>query len=311
MKANVRSRTSGFVRSRIDIMQMRLHPESVLTSAGSSTLPPASNVPVSPKRAPTSVRNNASVLHDLSPILVASARTIQHFEEVRSDERSRLARELHDGLLQCLTGATLQLDVLLNTLEQDPGAARARLLEIKEMIVEEQAALRSWIQTVDPASRAETIPGAEFTTTLSNMCQRAEWQWGLRVALTMGSSASFSKPLACQVSRLIQEALSNVGRHARACRAHVEVRKTNGAVRLVIQDDGTGFPFHGRYRLADLAASNLGPRTLKERVSSLEGELVLSSTPTGSRLEISLPLTPRGASQDTRKRDRRQLCAPA
>jgi signal transduction histidine kinase len=63
-------------------------------------------------------------------------------------------------------------------------------------------------------------------------------------------------------------------------------------VRIVVADDGCGFPFHGRYDLAALIAHELGPVSLRERVDSLHGDLVLTSRPSGSRLEVTLPLYP-------------------
>ena len=60
-------------------------------------------------------------------------------------------------------------------------------------------------------------------------------------------------------------------------------------VHLVIADNGCGFPFRGRYDLTALNARNWGPVSIKERVASLHGELVLTSTMSGSRIEILLP----------------------
>jgi signal transduction histidine kinase len=80
----------------------------------------------------------------------------------------------------------------------------------------------------------------------------------------------------------------------------VEFKITRDRVYITVTDDGRGFPFSGRYDLAALTDAQLGPVSLKQRVASLHGELVLTSTLIGSRLEISLPVDqhpmPSGAS---------------
>src|SRR5437868_2516010 len=70
----------------------------------------------------------------------------------KQDERVRLARELHDGVLQALTGATLQLEALSRLIDENPNAARNRLQVIERLIMEEQQELRTWIQKLKPAS---------------------------------------------------------------------------------------------------------------------------------------------------------------
>jgi len=58
-----------------------------------------------------------------------------------------------------------------------------------------------------------------------------------------------------------------------------------------VVDDGQGFPFEGRYSLADLAREQIGPRTLRERVASLGGSLDLETASTGSRVHLTVPLS--------------------
>jgi signal transduction histidine kinase len=63
---------------------------------------------------------------------------------------------------------------------------------------------------------------------------------------------------------------------------------------ITVEDDGTGFPFLGRYDLASLHAKRVGPASVKERVTLLRGQLVLISKRTGSRIEIRLPVKRNG-----------------
>jgi signal transduction histidine kinase len=72
----------------------------------------------------------------------------------------------------------------------------------------------------------------------------------------------------------------------------VHVTIVNGTVRIAVKDDGRGFPFEGRHNLRDLFETCRGPVTLKERVASLHGDMVIDSSQKGSQIDISLPLHP-------------------
>jgi signal transduction histidine kinase len=93
---------------------------------------------------------------------------------------------------------------------------------------------------------------------------------------------------------IVTEALFNVGRHAHASSVRVEMADDPRELRIVVADNGCGFPFLGRYDHAALIAKNIGPATLKERIVSLQGTLTIESTPNGARLEISIPLNGKG-----------------
>lgn len=204
-----------------------------------------------------------------------------------ADERERLARELHDGLLQSLAGALLQLEALSNLIDENPQSARKRLRDIGDLIAEEQRELRYWLTNAKPTGA--TITCADLAAALEIQCQRAEKQWGLRVTLTTGGGM-ISRSLGDEVYRLVQEAIANVGRHASARSVSVTLQITTDQVRIDVADDGVGFPFQGRYDLEMLRDRRLGPRSLVARVASLGGDLVLTSDLSGSRLEMSLPL---------------------
>ena len=208
-----------------------------------------------------------------------------------SDERVRLARDLHDGMLQSLSGAVLQLEALSRLIDENPHAARKRLHDIGDLIADEQRELRIWIQKLKPTTAMSMASSADLNAALSTLCQRAETQWGLRTTLTTGRG-SIPRGLGDEVYRLVQEALTNVVRHAHARTVDVRVEITLDRVHITVEDDGVGFPFHGRYHLAVLVERQLGPRSLKERTASLGGELILSSTLSGSKLAIDLPLHP-------------------
>jgi len=204
------------------------------------------------------------------------------------NERLRLARELHDGFLQTLTGATLQLEAALRLVETDRHGARAQIREAQQLLIEQQRELRAWIDEVRHPEGPRTGVRADLATVLGTLCRRVS-RWGPRVDLHATDAERIPASMADDVCRLVEEGLSNVTRHARAKVARVEVRMAGNAIRILIADDGCGFPFRGRLDLATLTARGIGPASLMERVRSLSGRLVLASTLSGSRVEIELP----------------------
>ena len=213
-------------------------------------------------------------------------------ERLEQDERLRLARELHDGVLQSLAGAALQLEALSRLMEADPKAAQERLRAIESLIAQEQRDLRGWIEKLQPSTPVSIATAADLAAPLETLRERAEWQWGFRVELSVDSGGTVPRTLGDEIYRIIQEALTNAGRHAHARMVRVIVELVTGSdpVYITVSDDGCGFPFRGRFGLTELATRRIGPKSLRERVAALRGELVLTSELSGSRLDISLPL---------------------
>lgn len=212
-------------------------------------------------------------------------------QSATQDERLRLAHELHDGLMQSLTGIALQLETVARLLATEPEAAREHLHIVQELLAAEQRELRAWVFNLSRVAPKATTTGDDLASALAQLCCRAEWQWQLRCELSVAPRRSVAPTLGDHIYRIVQEGLNNIGRHARARMAYVNVQITPDRVDILIEDDGVGFPFRGQYDLANLNLRRLGPRSLKERVSALKGELQLNSNLSGSQLRINLPMT--------------------
>ena len=90
---------------------------------------------------------------------------------------------------------------------------------------------------------------------------------------------------------VVREASVNALKHAHPSRVSVDVvHDPPDWLRITVANDGRGFPFRGRMEHADLVAANAGPVSLRERLVSAGGTLAIESSPTGSRVEIALPL---------------------
>lgn len=208
------------------------------------------------------------------------------------EERIRLARELHDGLLQSLTVLALQAEIADRKLITNPRAAKENLTEIKATLATEQRELRQFVQQLKPGGSYLLNANFNLALELEKLVKRIERQWGLTVELNMvlpGDTTPL-KALAHEIYRLVQEALVNAARHAQATWVRVAVSREENQIRIKVADNGGGFPFQGRRDLAALLTQGEGPLSLQERTASLGGNLIIDSSASGASLKITLPL---------------------
>jgi signal transduction histidine kinase len=204
-----------------------------------------------------------------------------------AEERMRLARNLHDWLLQSLTGASLQIEVARRALG-DGNPAGERLVKIQELLETDQRELRFFISQLRPARDSGATP--TLHSRLASLAERFHRQWNVKVDVTMTPAVPIvPEGLAGEIYSLVSEAVANAAKHAAARQIIARVAIDPETVMMSIDDDGRGFPFFGVYTLDQLNAQKRGPVTLKERVESLAGSLSLHSTEQGSRIEIRIP----------------------
>ncbi|MBI4262904.1 MAG: hypothetical protein HY657_00885 [Acidobacteria bacterium] len=206
-----------------------------------------------------------------------------------TEERIRLARDLHDGVLQSFTGFGLRLAAIRRMIDSDRAAAVSALEDVQRMLASEQRDLRFFIQELKPA--AVSSDGASLETRLNELVQRMEREWDLRVELSLGGrSDDLPVSLRRDIYHIIREALVNAARHGSASLARVTVAPAGAeTITVSIADNGRGFPFTGRYSADELAKQNLGPKNLRERVRAMKGSIVLESGPAGASLNVILP----------------------
>jgi signal transduction histidine kinase len=211
----------------------------------------------------------------------------ERLEETRlSEARGRVARDLHDGLLQSLTAAMLRLTAIGRVLDE---ATRGRLEGVQTMIGDEARRLREFIQhltSVAPEAAMDALPDR-----LESLRQHIERDWDLHVDLSMQDLQRIPDGVAHDVYFLVREALINVARHAGASRARTTIAVDADRLHITVSDNGHGFPFEGRRDGVSLAATNLAPRMLYERTRRLGGRLVVDSGAKGARLDIEVPLS--------------------
>lgn len=225
--------------------------------------------------------------HELEQLALAR----QAHEAAVAEERVRLARDLHDGVIQSLGGAALRLEAARRLLARDPAAADELLVETQDLLASEQQDLRSFIRA--PALRGPEARSSvqELEARLEELRRRIEQYWGLAVNLAVDlEEAAISPSLAHEIDRIVHEALVNAARHGRASAAEVAVGLDGTGIAIAVADDGHGFGFRGDYDFAALKARKIGPVTLKQRIAAAGGSLRINSSEAGARLDIHLPL---------------------
>lgn len=208
-----------------------------------------------------------------------------------AEDRVRLARDLHDGLLQSLTGVRLELRHLAGHGNvQEAGHREARLGAIEHALGIEQRELRRFIDELRLTGPSPP-PGGSLHDRLNELRQRITLEWHTPIDIRV-TPAGLSVPPAVEreVPFMVNEAIVNALKHGHPTRVIVELSAKEGALHIAIVDDGSGFPFQGRFDSSALLGLKGGPRSLLERVTLLGGDVLVDSSPAGSRVDLLLPL---------------------
>lgn len=204
-----------------------------------------------------------------------------------SIERARLARELHDGAIQSLISAEMQVDVLRRQAERENQPMGRNLEHIQNLLRREVLNLRELMQQMKPLD----LSPDQLLDYMADMVDRFRRDTGISAQFTTELQDVPLSPHTCrELVRIVQEGLVNVRKHASAKHVLVRFGRENGSWKLTIDDDGKGFEFEGRLHYKDLVNSARGPAIIKERVRNIGGELELESHPgEGARVEITIP----------------------
>ena len=202
-------------------------------------------------------------------------------------ERARFARELHDGAVQSLIAVEMQVDVLRRQSAEKPELATAELGRIQALLREEVLKLRELMQQL----KTLDVDSKRLLSILSDTVERFQRETGIAARFFADvKDLEMPQPVCREIVRIVQEALVNVRKHSGAKKVMVRFGEKNGKWKLLVEDDGAGYPFSGRFSQAELDAMGRGPLVIKERVRIIEGQLTIESNPgQGTRLEISVP----------------------
>jgi len=197
----------------------------------------------------------------------------------RVEERARIAREIHDTLVQTLTAIALLAEGALRQLDRDPEQARVHLVR----------ALAAAREGLEEARRSvlhlRAAPESPLRESLSALGRRFASETGIRVHVRTVGERTLPLSMEAELYRIAQEALQNVRRHAGARRVEIVLRIESKRVLFRVEDDGKGF------KPDQVPSRCQGIVGMRERARLLGGTLRIRSRPgAGTRVHVSVPL---------------------
>jgi signal transduction histidine kinase len=220
-----------------------------------------------------------------APSIHAAHLCLRACRETAAEERSRLARELHDGPIQSLLGVELRLESLKRNLMPLPEIHRD-VSEVQGILRREATELRKMVNE----TRRRALSPERLLEFLSDLLERFQRDTGVVTRFFADLQNEPMPSRVChEIARMAEEGITNARKYAKASTFTVRVGSVGDNWLLVMVDDGIGFDFRGTWSLEKLTTAGLGPRVIKERVRALDGNLMIESTPTGARIEISIP----------------------
>jgi PAS domain S-box-containing protein len=201
---------------------------------------------------------------------------------VREQEKTRVARELHDELAQSLTALKMDTIWVRARLRADPEAAAAKLSQMLVLLDASVAATRRIAADLRPLLLDDLGLAPAIEWLVQNFSQRT----GVPCELDIDDSLDLQEPYATAVFRMVQESLANVAKHALARGVRVRVALEEREMVLSVEDDGVGFATSGPRK-----TNSLGLIGLRERAHLLQGRVELRSAPgEGTRVEARIPV---------------------
>lgn len=211
-----------------------------------------------------------------------SSRMLRQHEE----ERRRLSRELHDETAQVFSAVKMQLEALRGSLVPEAAPRLDRLLSLVDTGI-------ASIREVTSALRPTLLDDLGLRPALHSLVTEFTERTGVQVRLVAPASLPpLEGEAELAVFRALQEALSNVLRHAEASSVEVELRVEADELRLRVRDDGRGFPTAPGGRLLD-TDQRMGLTGMRERLHSAGGALQISNRDPGAELLIRVPVPAR------------------
>jgi signal transduction histidine kinase len=215
-----------------------------------------------------------------------------HLQRIREEEKTRIARDLHDDLGQLLTGLKMDLAWIEGQLEaMPPGPEVNALLDRTLAAGDLSDETIAHVQRIAAELRPAALDRLGLSAALQQEARRFRERTGIRCTTTTPELLPPHSPdVATALYRIAQEALTNVARHARASEVTIELTVADAALLLTIEDDGVGFDAGAR-------AGSLGLLGMSERASLVHGQLEVGRrAPRGTTVSARAPLAAAGTS---------------
>jgi signal transduction histidine kinase len=199
------------------------------------------------------------------------------------EERTRMARELHDAVSQTLFSLVMTVEAASTLLDRDTGAARARLDDARRLVRDATRELHDLIFELRPADLAHDGLSGTLRKHVEVLARVQPVELDLRIEC----EPSLPPEAQREVFRIAQEAIGNALKHADASRIRVGLRSSGAGVHLEVVDDGRGFD----PKAPELRQRRLGLTSLRERAKALGGQLAIESAPgEGTAVRLDVPV---------------------
>ena len=217
------------------------------------------------------LNNMAKQLHDLLH---------RRQDMAASEERNRLARDLHDSSKQQALAASLELGTALTLFDSDPKNAKKHLMEADSLVDSVRKELTDLVHELRP----QTVDGQDFSEALKDYALDWSQRSGIELNINIYGVMELSVEIRETLYRIVQEALANVARHSSASLADVNLDYRTSLITLTIKDDGCGFD-------ASLQHGGIGLKSMRERAEVFGGSFSVVSAPgKGTLLHVTLPI---------------------
>jgi NarL family two-component system sensor histidine kinase LiaS len=196
-----------------------------------------------------------------------------------SEERNRLARDLHDSAKQQALAASFQLGTALTLYEREPQEAKKHLVEADALLDSVKNELTNLVHELRPHS----VDGQDFAEMLKEYAADWSHRSGIEMDIRITGNDELSLEIREALFRIVQEALANTARHSSAHRASISLESGVEMIKMVIKDDGHGFD-------KSVQHGGLGLYSMRERTEVLSGSFTVESFPDqGTKIVVTLP----------------------
>lgn len=197
------------------------------------------------------------------------------------EERQRLARELHDAVSQQLFAISMTATAVGRTLEKDFDKAQRQIALIEEMSAVAQSEMRALLLHLRPVY----LEGKGLEQGLQELIKELEIKVPMEIVFEMDPDVHLLKGIENHLFRIVQEAISNTLRHAKADKMEIRLHRRGDTVRLTLRDDGIGF------EMDESKQTSYGLSNMQERINETGGSIQFITAPgKGMRIEITVPL---------------------
>jgi signal transduction histidine kinase len=205
---------------------------------------------------------------------------------IQDEERRRIARDLHDGVGQTLTGALMAVSQVIASPEPLPAACQSDLRDVEDFL---QQAVRE-VRTVSHLLHPPLLDESGLFSAVRWYTEGFSKRSGVKLTLEFDQQTDrFGRDTETGLFRIIQEALTNVHRHSRAQAVHIKITSRNGRLTLSIQDDGKGIPSDA-LRSTPNGRQGVGLSSMQERSALLGGTFTVETNGRGTLIVVSVPL---------------------